>query len=242
METYKLAYDANLKDDIIEYINKIEGAYSHFFVNINNEKLSLMEKVSYDIALFHLTKLNMTLKNKNISFWTKSKRSYCLNCSYPHTDGDGYERTIYNNSSIKPLFTTLTYFNDNDLNPTIITEITKEQVTKNKVVNKDISLIFPKTNLHVFFEGQTFFHFESNFFNIDKEINKDRQLLIVAVWDNYRPMRVPFYNDSIMECATINKTKFEKNIKFIKSFDKSNETNVIETNNLTDAFFNNLLL
>lgn len=242
METYKIKYNNEFENEIIKYINKIEGAYSHFFVNMNNEKLSLMEKVSYDIALFHLTKLNMTLKNKNISFWTKSKRSYCLNCSYPHTDGDGYERTIYNNSSIKPLFTTLTYFNDNDLNPTIITEITKEQVTKNKVVNKDISLIFPKTNLHVFFEGQTFFHFESNFFNIDKEINKDRQLLIVAVWDNYRPMRVPFYNDSIMECATINKTKFEKNIKFIKSFDKSNETNVIETNNLTDAFFNNLLL
>ena len=249
METYKLTYDDNFENYIIKYIKNINSSRSHSVVNMNNEKLSLMEKVSYDIASFHMTKLNMTIKNKKISFWTKSKRSYCLNCSYPHTDGDDYERNVYNNSTIKPLFTTLTYFNDNYLNPTIITEITKEQVTKNKVVNKDISLIFPKTNLHIFFKGQTFFHFESNFFNNDNKINENRYVLIVAVWDNYGPMRVPFYNDSIIECAIINKTdeqiiqtKFEKNIKFIKSFDQSNKTNIIETNNLTDAFFNNLLL
>lgn len=103
--------------------------------------------------------------------------------------------------------------------------------------------------MHIFFEGQTFFHFESNFFNIDKEINKDRHLLIIAVWDNYAPLFVPFYNDSILNYALFMKTdkkifqtKFEKNIKFIKSFDESNHMNIIETNNLTDAFFNNLLL
>lgn len=249
MEIYKIKYDANFENDIINYIRNINGSYSHSAVNINNEKLGLIEKVSYDIALFHLTKLNMTLKNKRISFLTKSKRSYCLNCSYPHTDGDNYEKTIYKNSTIKPFFTTLTYFNDNDLNPTIITQITKEQVTKNKVVNKDISLIFPKTNLHIFFEGQTFVHFESNFFNTEKKINKNRYVLLVAVWDNYGAMSVPFYNDSIQNYAIFNRTnkkiiqtQFEKNIKFIESFDQSNENNIIETNNLNDSFFNNLLL
>lgn len=249
MEIYKIKYDANFENDIINYIRNINGSYSHSAVNINNEKLGLIEKVSYDIALFHSTKLNMTMKNKRISFWTKSKRSSCLNCSHPHTDGDDYERTIYNNSSIKPLFTTITYFNDNDLNPTIITQITKEQVTKNKVVNKDISLIFPKTNLHIFFEGQTFVHFESNFFNTEKEINENRYVLIVAVWDNYGAMSVPFYNDSIQNYAIFNRTnkkiiqtQFEKNIKFIESFDQSNEIHIIETNNLNDCFFNNLLL
>ena len=259
METYKIKYDANFEDDITNYISDVNSMYYHSAVNVDDEKLSLMEKISYDIALFHLTKMNMTLKNKKISFWTKSKRTSCLNCSQPHTDGDDYEKKIYNNSTIKPLFTTLTYFNNNDLNPTIITQITKEHVIKNKIANKDISLIFPKTNLHIFFEGQKFFHFESNFFNINEEINKDRHLLIVAVWDNYSPFFLPFYNDSvqkyvifndsIVKYATINKTaeqiiktKFEKNIKFIKSFDKSNETNVVETKNLTDSFFNNLLL
>jgi hypothetical protein len=249
METYKIKYDNEFENEIVKYISKVDNAYSHSAVNVHHEKLSLMEKISYDIALFHLTKMNMTLKNKKISFWTKSKRASCLNCSYPHTDGDDYERNVYNNSTIKPLFTTLTYFNDNDLNPTIITQITKEHVTKNKVANKDISLIFPKTNLHIFFEGQTFFHFESNFFNIDKEINKDRCLLIVAVWNNYWPMFVPFYNYSIQNYAMFSKTnkkiiqtQFEKNIKFIKSFEKSNKTNIIETNNLTDSFFHNLLL
>jgi hypothetical protein len=249
METYKIKYDANFENDIISYIKNINGSYSHSVVNSDNEKLSLIEKVSYDIASFHMTKLNMTMKNKKISFWSKSKRSYSLNCTYPHTDGDDYERTIYNNSTIKPLFTTLTYFNDNDLNPTIITQITKEQVTKNKIVNKDISLIFPKTNLHIFFEGKTFVHFESNFFNNDNKVNENRYLLIVAVWDNYGPMFVPFYNDSIQNYAIFDKTnkkiiqtKFEKSIEFIKSFDKSNETDVVETNNLNDCFFNNLLL
>ena len=44
METYKIKYDTEFENEIIKYINKIDGAYSHYVVNIDNEKLSLMEK------------------------------------------------------------------------------------------------------------------------------------------------------------------------------------------------------
>jgi hypothetical protein len=246
IETYKIKFDDSFTNNIIDYFNNLE-LFSHFIVNLNSEKLSLLEKISYDIALFHLNKLNMTLENKKISFWIKSKRASCSKCLNLHTDGDDYERIIYNNTSIKPLFTTLTYFNNNDLTPTLITQITDEQRAKQNFINKDISLIFSKKNLHIFFDGKNKIHCETNFFNSDVNISTDRYILIVAVWDSYGPMNVPYYNDIQSKFAIFSKTdrqiifnNFKKNTPFIK-FDKRIKSITVESNNLTNSFFHHLL-
>ena len=115
----------NINKDIIDYFLIFsENLTTNFFLDLNKQDYSLIEKIIYDIVLFHSNRLNISLENKSVSFWTKITE-YNFDYIHMHTDHCDYESRIFNTQFKKPLFTSLIYLNNNG-SPTLLTDVTPD--------------------------------------------------------------------------------------------------------------------
>ena len=181
-------------------------------LNFTKKKYSILEKYVYDIALFHLKRLQIiedTDSNMNnvidkyyIEFWSKTK----YDTSTLHVDCDEYlkhKQLEYN----YPLLSSVTYLNDCNL-PTLITNIDIDRYMY-KEFEKDLSLFFsfPKKNKQITFDGK-YFHGSAI---IDDELdpldpsNEERYIIAINLWDK-KPTNVDFY-----QCSSSNNSNFTNN-------------------------------
>ena len=121
--------DCNNLDWQINIDDEISNLLFQYSVVINNQcrldttknEFSIVEKFVYDIANFHLKRLNMDFdENTFVTFWINKTTSKCsINF---HLDRDDYEDRVYNTTTNLPFLSAITYLNDCN-SPTMFTNI-----------------------------------------------------------------------------------------------------------------------
>jgi hypothetical protein len=229
MET--LNWHINFTNDKI--LDILSDTLNTYLLNTDQNEFDLLEKYIYDIAMFHFKRLN-TEYNKDINyieFWYKNKVNLDNNF---HFDCDEYERKI-NNNYIYPLLSNIIYLNDS-IYPTIITNIDLEKYKYKEFDNeKDITIIFPKKNKHISFDGSNK-HGVYALFEENRE-DEDRHILSINLW-NKKPINVEYYNSKEKE-KLYNKQISLININTDTNSDLKN--NIIVKDILNYNFFENLL-
>ena len=214
-------------------LNILSDTSTRYLLNTDQFNFDLLEKYIYDIAMFHFERLNIKY-NKDINyieFWYKNKVNLDNNF---HFICDEYERKI-NNNHIYPLLSNIIYLNDN-ICPTIITNIDLEKYKyKEFDYENDITIIFPKKNKHISFDGSnshgTYVLFEEN------RADDPRHLLSINLW-NKKPTNVEYYN-SIEKEKLYNKQSSLINIDIDTNCDF--KKNIMVKDILNYNFFENLL-
>ena len=187
-------------DELIKEINN--NLYNGTrLLDVTKSKYTLLEKYVYDIAMFHLKRLQNCensisedddINNKTyfVEFWVKDK----YQTSALHVDCDEYlkkEQLEYN----YPLLSSVTYLNDSNV-PTVITNIDMDRFMY-KEFEKDLKLFFsfPKKGKQITFDGK-YYHgsaFLEDEIGTDGVKNKDRYIIAVNLWDK-NPTNVEYYN------------------------------------------------
>jgi hypothetical protein len=212
---WKIDYN-NYEKQIISCIKMYEKKQI-CLLDTSKHKFDLMEKVVYEIAMFHFEKLNIIFDPSEhfIEFWFKNSifkksNNFSNNINSFHYDCDENEKKN-NNKQFKPLISCVNYFNDNDF-PLLLTDIDLEEYKFKKFENKNnIQFIFPKTNKQITFDG-TKFHGVVDIFNKlsdDSDDNFERYMLAVNLW-NKKPLNILYY-ENISETENI----FSKDDKII---------------------------
>jgi hypothetical protein len=219
---WKVDY-SKYEEEIINCI-KIYEKKQLFLLDTSKTNFHLIEKVVYEIAMFHFERLNIIFDPNEhfIEFWFKNSifknsDNYAHNINSFHYDCDEYEREI-NNKQFKPLLSCVNYFNDNDF-PLLLTDIDLEEYKFKKFENKNnIQIIFPKKNKQFTFDG-TKYHGVVDIFNkLNEDTDFERYMLAINLW-NRKPLNIKYYeNDS----ENANNTQFSKEDKIV----------TIESNNL----------
>ena len=199
---WKVNYN-NYDEQIISCIKMYEKKQL-FLLDTQKPSFDLMEKIVYDIAMFHFDKINIKFDPNEhfIEFWFKNSifkkcENYTNNINSFHYDCDENEKKI-NNKQFKPLMSCVSYFNDNDF-PLLITEIDLEEYKFKKFENKNnIQIICPKTNKQITFDG-TKYHGVVDIFNTlnetDNDTNFERYMLAINLW-NKKPLNIEYYENS----------------------------------------------
>lgn len=250
-EEYKELYCNFFSSDYIKYFDKNENNLSELFIDTTKQHFSLLEKIIYDIGMFHFKRVNIEFdENKhNIEFWIPVRDNYNNNddnnISSLHIDCDE-EYRIKHNKRTSPFLSTVTYINydSNRNNPTIITNI---EENNSDISNKDklfqynkFYFSFPKFLKHISFEGGKYYHGILNYSeNTNEKQYKKRQVLAIGLWDkqlvNNNYFTSKYENVEKIYLQTIPKNtcviEIKKNIMNTKIIVKKEE-------NTNDRFFN----
>jgi hypothetical protein len=167
-----------------KYPNIFHGtATSTWKLDVSKNKFSYVEKYIYDIATFHLKRMNVVYVPKKhvIQFWFKHKDE-----CYPralHVDFyTDYDKKTEDNAFLS----TVTYFDDDDM-PTLFTNLTEDIAHTEDFANQNkICFSFPKPLKHAFFLGKQYFHGHWQVFS-NAVRNSKRDMLVIKVWDELDP-------------------------------------------------------
>lgn len=230
---YKNIDDFNKEiDNFLIYHNTLN---TNFFLNIKNDRFSFIEKFIYDNIKFHTKRLNIELNNKHVSFWGKLNE-YNFEYLHMHFDHCDYESRVYKSEKIKPIFTSLIYFNDN-FNPTLISDIDRNMMNNNVFhheKNNKLILSFPKKLKNIVFNSNKL-HGESY---LSDKIS-ERKALLIALWDNdNKPLHIPYFDKNIYNYYLFtnhnihihNKNDYDKK----EIFEYKNTNDEIETIKIVD--------
>jgi hypothetical protein len=156
-------------------------------LNTDQDSFNLLEKYVYDISMFHFNRLNIEY-NSNIhyiEFWCKT--NVYLNSF--HFDCDEYEKKMENKFTY-PLLSNIIYLNDS-IYPTVITDVDLEKYKYKEFQNEsNITVIFPKKNKHITFNGSKM-HGVASIFDEDKT-NEPRYIIAINLWDR-KPTNIEYY-------------------------------------------------
>lgn len=239
-DLWKIDY-SKYEEQIINCIKNYEKKRL-FLLDTSKTNFELIEKVVYEIAMFHFNRLNINFDPNEhfIEFWFKNiisknddKNSNNINSF--HYDCDEYEREN-NNKQFKPLMSSVNYFNDNDF-PLLLTEIDLEEYKFKKFENKtNIQIIFPKKNKQITFDG-TKYHGVVDIFNKindDTDTEFERYMLAINLW-NRKPLNIKYYeNTSNAEFSKEDKIVTIESNNVIKEL-------VLEKNVLDFGFYEKML-
>ena len=207
-------------NNIIDFFD--ENRASTYLLNtLTKDTPNLLEKYVYDIAMFHFKRLNIVFdENKYIEFWWKRKPDI----NNIHVDCDEFEKT--QNNYIYPLLSCITYLNDHEC-PTLITNIDMKKY-KYKLFEEEnvLTLIYPKKNMHVCFDGSNFHGMVSSN-NVDLDL---RYILAINLWDK-KPTNIDYYSSNVSSSSIVSDFTLELN--------NENET-IIVKDKLTYDFYENL--
>jgi hypothetical protein len=238
---WKVGY-SKYEEQIINCIKSYEKKRL-FLLDTSKTNFELIEKVVYEIAMFHFEILNINFDPNEhfIEFWFKNsifknKSDSSMNINTFHYDCDENERKL-NNKQFKPLLSCVNYFNDNEF-PLLLTEIDLEEYKFKKFENKNnIQIIFPKKNKQFTFDG-TKYHGVVDIFNKlnddDSDDNFERYMLAVNLW-NKKPLNIDYYeNTSNSEFSKEDKIVTIESNNLIKEL-------VLEKNILDFGFYEKML-
>lgn len=194
LNSWQIKMETKNKDLIIDYIsNTTSGTH---ILNTNKIMFTLVEKIIYELAMFHFKRLNIEYDPNRyfIEYWWKSyalsnKQLTLSNEIHAfHSDKDEETYKNKNRELIHPFLATVTYLNDS-LFPTLITS-TPEKLQNNNsqiILDKGLLLSFPKELKHICFSPENI----HGVYNVFKDNQKDsinyRMALMFNLWDNHYP-------------------------------------------------------
>jgi hypothetical protein len=178
------------------------------FLDINKPHFNLLEKIIYDISKFHFDRWGIILgENKYfIEYWVKNvvdeKLKFHLDC-----DNNGFtSRTDRNTNENKnnsyysrPFYTCIIYLNDNNYEPTIVTNVTNKNYEEKNFNNVNINLSFPRKLKHISFNGGKYFHTGQSIINETSNKLIERTSIFFNFWDDTYIIKekIPYIKKSI---------------------------------------------
>lgn len=205
----------DMTNTILALIDFLCNTNITFTLDIDKNEFSPVEIFLHNIAEFHINRLNNETKEQKKYypvFWSKST-SYTSKFIHTHIDHCDYEKHIYHTENNSPVFTTITYFTDNDTCPTVLTDITRYMCNNNKFnhkLNKKLVLVLPRILRHFSFTGGTNIHGEG-YLNNDT-FNIDRKTLVLTLWET-PPLMSPIFNSDIFYAYMFNNSKLKHKLK-----------------------------
>lgn len=166
-----------------------------YLLNFKKEQFTLIEKYVYDIAIFHLKRLNIDLNDEIfIEFWFKSKIIDSFDKIYGvnnfHIDCDE-ELKKNSNKIMHPILSCVTYGTD-CLYPTVITDISYDDYKFKNFENKEmLEIIFPEKNKQITFDG-SYMHGAGNIFYNTNVNDQERIMLAINLW-KHRPLNIEYF-------------------------------------------------
>tara|TARA_B100000927_G_scaffold284946_1_gene274461 strand:- start:588 stop:2135 length:1548 start_codon:yes stop_codon:yes gene_type:complete len=170
-------YDINtVKNQLIKWIETVREKnvlYDYYLLNTKNyttnkKEGNMIEKFVFDTAFFHLNKYNSN-NNTNyniddifIEFWPVAVRHF----KKMHFDRDEYSY-IYDNEKTgyaQPFLSCITYFDDNNDAPTLITNVTRKYNSMHEIEvldeteKKELTMVFPRNMIQMTFNGGKYLH------------------------------------------------------------------------------------
>lgn len=186
VEDYNLTTKLDANTEQI-FFNQLFLMGGECILDTNKQLLTILEKYVYDISLFHIDSLNMSINDFYISF-----KFINNNINYDNFD------ILYNNFEKNPFMSCITFLEDYS-NPILITDISKESYMYKNFENSKLCLINPTKFLHVAFSGKCYFNIGSC------------TSIIINFWKKPNINNIEYYNN---KCYNIY-NKFE-NIFFLK--------------------------
>ena len=192
-------YNLLIKQEYIEFIHKSADYFdeinSTYLLKIKNEEFNILEKVVYDIALYHLSQLNIEFDTNThfVEFGVHNKGTHNFKTNTSRSNvGD----------EITPFFSSLLYVTENNepYDNMVFTNINLEKYIY-KEFGDDISLYmsFPKKGQQVIFDGGNYYH-ASNLLN--------NTTLSVNIW-NIFPCRISYFDMTIFNYLLYTEKKGE---------------------------------
>jgi hypothetical protein len=227
---------------LANYLDISNHIKTTFLLNPAISDYSIIEKYVYDIAMFHLKRLNIEFTdNKYIEFWFRAKKT---TDNYMHFDSDEYKEKVENQISV-PFLTCITYLNDSD-NPTIISNINREDLSSgngNGNNNDSMCISFPRKYKHISFDGGNYYHGEYNMTESSSSMmSDDRYTLVINLWNCAPPLHVPYYNNDFYSFFIFQRTgrpfdseKFQKSSELF-AFQPSDQFLTISVEDENAAF------
>ena len=216
--------------DIVNLIKKEIDSINSYKKNrlflIKDEK-SILEKFIKQIAILNLKQSKMeNYSDIHIEFWVCKS----FEKSLFHLDCDELAKyPAHNYKNIKrPLITSATYINDNDYEPTIVSNLTEEKYKYKDIEDIELIFSFPRLLKHFIFNGGEYYH---TGFKLDKE-QRDRYVIFINIW-NEKPTNVNYYSglssEPIKEKINIffNKNKIINYIYLDNTFDREFYENLL---------------
>jgi hypothetical protein len=164
---------------------------SSFLLNTMTEPTNLIEKFIQEIYEFHMKRLNMEANCDNIFvefFFVHG------NSSTMHLDCDEYDKVINKSDNLEiPFLSTVTYLNDNDRIPTVITDVDKEMYKfKDFSKTESLYLSLPEKMKHICFNGGEYCHGRSI---LDETVCTDEKMdcLVMTFWKT-KPLNIPRFD------------------------------------------------
>lgn len=239
---WKVNYN-NYEEQIIECAKNCKKII--FLLDVSKNNFDLLEKVVYDIAMFHFKRLNTIFDpcKHFIEFWVKdaifkNNVDNSMNINSFHYDCDENERNN-NSKNYNPFMSCVSYFNDNEF-PVLLTNINFEEYKFKKFENKNnIQLIFPEKNKQVTFDG-SYYHGVVDIFNKLNETPFERYMLAINLW-NKKPLNIEYYNNSNNNLEFNKETQLitiEENNTF-KDLELNLEKNIFNFNFYESMLYNN---
>jgi hypothetical protein len=201
---------------LVEHIKNVTNNMPSQLLDTTKSEFTIVEKFVFDMAMFHLKRLNIQYDSKKyfIEFWWKNENAHAKLQKSQNNEIHGFhsdkDEHLYktNNQLIHPFLSTVTYLN-NSIFPTIITSSPEKNFNDKKhiVLDKGITLSFPKTMKHICFSPENIHGVYNVFSNINKNMDsetetetqlKTRTTLMFNIWDNYAPnCKTPQINNFI---------------------------------------------
>jgi len=178
LHTWNIHTNDNSNDKLIEYLSN-DFIGKPFILNHSKPVFDIIEKYVYDIAQFHLNRMNIDFNN-NVS----------VEFSFSSTTGTIH--TKHDKKSLKiPLLTTVTYLNGSG-GPLFITNIHENAYKFKKIDDKTMCICFPKNMKHIAFNGGQYYHHT----NICNNIMSNEYVLYVNLWLDYCPNNTILYSNT----------------------------------------------
>jgi len=189
LKSWQIDINDNYYDDINKFITNNKSLQQSFLLNTDkNISENIIEKIVYDLSVFHLErlKLNIDFSRYKIEFWWKNNHVNNNNNIIHGLHSDKDEILMRSQKKIiSPLLSTITYLNDS-IYPTLLTSTSQKDEINLK---KGVVLSFPKKMKHVSFNGANY----HGVFNIyDKNIieKENRKTLMINIWDSHTPLGI----------------------------------------------------
>lgn len=219
VNSWKIEYSNDENEKLlIDYLTKY---YQHLpkstiLLDTTKSNFDVYEQFVYNTSMFHFNNLNITFDSKihSIEFWFYNE----LSNSNLHFDKDETIGGITTTNT--PLLSCITYLNDNIVEPSVITNVTKEMLNPVNLNDLQICVSFPKKGKQITFQGGKYYHGAFNIFN-EYTVKNERKLIVINLWDKktvgkeiYKSPENTAVYDSTSNAIAITQT-YEKYINYL---------------------------
>jgi hypothetical protein len=191
-------YNLSIKKENIDFIQKSADYFDEinttYLLKINNEEFNILEKVVYDIAVYHLLQLNIEfdINTHFIEFGVHNKGTHNFKIN----------TSMSNGNQITPFFSSILYLTENDEpnDNMVFTNINLEKyIYKEFGDDIDLYMSFPKKCQQIIFDGGSYYYASNLLNNITLSVN---------IW-NIFPYRVTYFDINIFNYLMYTEKKEE---------------------------------